>query len=83
LKDGVFNFSQGQITNGCFGQLMIEINGDNSVAAIYIKRNSLRGCISANYSYPGGLEGDITYSVNEEFADNVFRIIVCSKWIYA
>ena len=72
-----FFTSEGEIPNGCFGQLMTELNGDNSVAAIFINRASLRGCIAANLPYPGGAEEDISYTINEALDDHVYRLTVC------
>ena len=73
-----FFTSEGEIPNGCFGQLMTESNGDNTVAAIFLNRASLRGgCIAANSPYPGGAEEDISYSINEALDDHVYRLTVC------
>jgi hypothetical protein len=77
ITDMKFFTSEGEIPNGCFGQLMTELNGDNSVAAIFINRASLRGCSGANRPYPGGEEDDISYEINQALDDHVYRLTVC------
>ncbi|MBY6017886.1 hypothetical protein KUW04_08860 [Halomonas denitrificans] len=47
IEGGQFVTSEGAIPSGCLGQLMTEFNGGNSIAAVYITRNSMRGCIRA------------------------------------
>ena len=77
LKDGKFFTSEGEIPAGCIAQLKTELNGDNSVAAVYLNRTSLRGCIDANYPYPGGNEDGISYHVDGLAGENTYRITVC------
>jgi hypothetical protein len=77
IDDGRFLTSEGDIPNGCFGQLMTELNGDNSVASIFVNRASLRGCIAANYPYPGGVEGEVSYSVEQELGNDEYKLRVC------
>ncbi len=72
-----FVTSEGEIPNGCFGQLMTELNGDNSVAAIFVNRASLRGCITANFPYPGGVEEEVSYEINEMLPNHTYRLTVC------
>jgi len=78
IIDGKFHTSEGIIPNGCFGQLMTELNGDNSVAAIYINRANLRGCIAANFSYPGGNEDHISYEIDKYLGNNKYNLKVCT-----
>jgi hypothetical protein len=81
LENGVFYTSEGEIPAECFAPLMTEINGDNSVAAIFINRAELRGCIDANYPYPGGNEEEqISYTIDQALKDDKFRVTVCQKW---
>mgnify|MGYP001813206354 CR=1 FL=1 len=75
--EGEFVTSEGIIPNGCFGQLISELNGDNSVAAIFINRASLRGCIAANSPYPGGNEDEISYEIVESLDNNTYKLKVC------
>lgn len=77
LKDGKFFTSEGEIPAGCFAQLKSELNGDDSVAAVYLNRTRLRGCIDANYPYPGGNEEEISYQVDGLAGENTYRITVC------
>ena len=77
IADGQFSTSEGLIPSGCFGQLMTELNGDNSVAAIFVNRASLRGCIASNYPYPGGDEDEITYEIIEQKDNHIFKLRVC------
>ena len=76
-----FFTSEGKIPNGCFGQLKTDMNGDNSVAAIFINRPSLRGCIGANYPFPGGEESSVYYKINGAFKNknHTYRIAVCEE----
>ena len=77
ISNGEFVTAEGVIPAGCFGQLMTELNGDNSVAAIFINRASLRGCIAANYPYPGGNEDEISYEIVESLDNNTYKLKVC------
>ena len=61
VKQGKFQTSNEIIPPGCFAQLMTELNGDDSVAAVFLNRTQMRGCIDANYTYPGGDEEKIDY----------------------
>lgn len=79
LKDGKFFTSEGEIPAGCIAQLRTELNGDNSVAAVYLNRTSLRGCIDANYPYPGGNEDGISYHVDGPAGENTYRITMCES----
>ncbi|MGC9491340.1 hypothetical protein ACP45A_01465, partial [Vibrio genomosp. F10] len=45
VDNGKFFTSEGEIPKDCFGQLITEQNGDNSIASIFISRASLRGCL--------------------------------------
>ena len=63
IVEGLFVTSEGQIPPACFGQLMTELNGDDTVAAIFVTRTWLRGCIDANIPYPGGDEKSISYTI--------------------
>jgi len=86
INNGKFYTSEGEIPIGCFVQLMTEINGDNSVASIYLNRNSMRGCIDANFPDPsaygqsfleGSYEEEITYTIEKKLDNNQYRLKVC------
>jgi hypothetical protein len=79
INDGKFFTSEGEIPTGCFGQLITELNGDNSVATVFINRPSLRGCTTANYPYPGGDEAKVSYLINEALYDNQYKLTVCQE----
>ncbi len=73
IKNDRFITSEGDIPNGCFGQLMTELNGDNYIAAVFINRADLRGCIAANY--PGSNE--ISYQIIERLKNDSYKLEVC------
>ena len=77
ISDGRFVTSKGEIPKGCFGQLITEMNGDNTVAAIFINSASLRGCIHANFPYPGGEEIEVTYKIIEALDNHEYKLTVC------
>ena len=79
ISDGKFFTSENEVPAGCIAQLMTELNGDNSVASVYLNRNSMRGCIDSNFPYPGGNEKDVTYSIDEELDNHQFKLNVCQK----
>lgn len=79
IKDGQFYTSEGRIPSGCFGQLMTQLNGDNIVAAVFLNRNTLRGCVQANIPFPAGEEGHIEYEIINSAGENVFNIKVCEQ----
>lgn len=64
------------IPPGCIAQLMTELNGDNVQATIYLERNSLRGCLTANLTYTSGNPDDISYVINKQLPDDVYNITV-------
>lgn len=77
VQGGQFVTREGVIPAGCFAQLITEMNGDNSVASVFIHSASLRGCMDANYPYPGGDEDKVRYSIEEEVNPNLFALKVC------
>ena len=79
ISDDKFFTSENEVPAGCIAQLMTELNGDNSVASVYLNRNSMRGCIDSNFPYPGGNEKDVTYSIDEELDNHQFKLNVCQK----
>ena len=79
IENGKFRTSEGIIPDGCFAQLITELNGDNTVAAVFINRTGLRGCIAANIPYPGGDESAVSYEIVKELDDNKFNIKVCES----
>ncbi|MCX2983388.1 hypothetical protein EYC98_21215 [Halieaceae bacterium IMCC14734] len=81
ISDGKFSTSAGLIPAGCFGQLMTELNGDNTVAAIFLNRASLRGCIASNLPYPAGDQDQITYEIVERAGNDIFKMRVCQSWV--
>ena len=86
ISNGKFYTSEGEIPIGCFTQLMTELNGDNSVASIYLNRNSMRGCIDTNILYPSAYgqsffedsyEEEITYTIEKKLDNHQYRLKVC------
>jgi hypothetical protein len=78
-KNGKFFTSEGEIPAGCIARLRTELNGDNSVAAVYLNRTSLRGCIDANTPYPESNEDEISYEIDGPAGENTYRISVCES----
>ena len=79
LADGKFSTSEGLVPSECFAQLITELNGDNVVAAIYLNRNAMRGCISASIPYPNDRGARISYTVEEALPDHRYRLTVCAS----
>jgi hypothetical protein len=77
ITEGQFSTAEGLVPAGCFGQLMTELNGDNTVASVFLNRASLRGCIASNSSYPGGNKDEITYNIVAKGNDHQFKLRVC------
>lgn len=78
LSGNDFLTVDGLIPVGCFAQLMTELNGDNSVAAVFISRPYLRGCLEANFPYPGGDESKVLIREAQELKENTFGVEVCT-----
>jgi len=76
IVDGQFFVNKEPIPPGCIAQLKTELNGDNSQATIYIERNSLRGCMTANLTYPGGQEDKVSYTIDQKAANDVYFLTV-------
>ena len=79
VSDGKFYISENQVPFGCIAQLMTELNGDNSVASVYLNRNSMRGCIDANITFPGGNEEDVHYWIEEILDNHQYKLNVCQR----
>ncbi len=78
FSDGKFFTNAGEIPLGCFSELMIELNGDDIVAAVYLNRTVLRGCIDSNKHLLGENE-NYRLSVEKEQGNNVFWIKICES----
>ncbi len=76
IVDGQFFVNKKPIPSGCIAQLITELNGDNSQATIYLERNSLRGCMNANMSYPGGEEDKVSYTIDNYSANDTYFLTV-------
>ena len=75
--DGQFYVKENAIPAGCIAQLITELNGDNIQALIYLERNSMRGCLNANYKYPNEETiGNMTYTINQKLPNHTYRITV-------
>ncbi len=79
VKQGQFQTKEDLIPPGCFAQLMTELNGDDSVAAVYLSRTKMRGCIDANHPYPGGDEEKINYQIMSKMDNETFKVRVCQS----
>ena len=79
VKQDKFQTTNELIPPGCFAQLMTELNGDDSVAAVFLSRTKMRGCIDANYPYPGGDEEKIDYQIVSNMENDTFKVRVCQS----
>ena len=79
VKQDKFQTTNELIPPGCFAQLMTELNGDDSVAAVFLSRTKMRGCIDANYPYPGGDEEKIEYQIVSKMGNDTFKVRVCQS----
>lgn len=77
IKNGQFYTGSREIPKGCMGQFITQLNGDATVASIFLGRASMRGCIDANMPYPGGDENTINYRIVEGINMNSFKLIIC------
>jgi hypothetical protein len=80
IKDNLFYVNDKSIPPGCIAQLMTELNGDNVQGTIYLERNSLRGCLTANYTYlPDSMEKYLSYTINEQLPEDTYKITISEK----
>ena len=80
VNDGKFYTSENQVPFGCIAQLMTELNGDNSVASIFLNHNTMRGCIDANIPFLGGIEEDVLpYTIEEKLDNHQYKLKICQK----
>lgn len=78
VSDGYFVTSEGRVPERCFGQLMTELNGDDTVAALFLSRSSIRGCVAANIPYPGGDDDAVvSYSIADSLGDGRYKLRIC------
>jgi hypothetical protein len=78
LLNHQFSVEGQSVPNGCFAQLMTQLNGDNIVRSIFLTRPSLRGCIDANDPYPSGDENKVSVEVTEK-DDSIYYVKVCER----
>ena len=78
IKSGKFFTDEGEVPLGCFSELMIQLNGDDIVAAVYLDRTVLRGCITSNKHV---LDENENYrlSIEKEKENDVFWIRICES----
>lgn len=75
--DGQFYVKEQLIPVGCIAQLMTELNGDNVQAAIYLERNSMRGCLDANFHYPVEERVDnMAYTIDQKLTNHTYKITI-------
>lgn len=79
IDNALFATSEGPIPPACIGRMMAELNGDNFIAAIYLNRNSMRGCIDSNYAGGSSLKERYTYKIQSETAPHTYNLVVCEK----
>ena len=78
VKDGKFFFDEGEIPLGCFSELMTQLNGDDVVAAVYLSRTTLRGCIDSNL-HSVDENKNYSLSIKKEKPNDVFWIRICES----
>ena len=76
IKSRKFFTDEGEVPLGCFSELMIQLNGDDIVAAVYLDRTVLRGCITSNKHV---LEENNNYRffIEKEKKNDIFWIRIC------
>ncbi|WP_051170973.1 hypothetical protein [Spongiibacter marinus] len=79
IDNAQFATSEGPIPPACIGRMMTELNGDNFIAAIYLNRNSMRGCIDSNYAGDSSIKERYTYKIQSETAPHTYNLVVCEK----
>jgi len=66
------------IPSECLAQLQTRLNGDNTIAALYLIHPEYRGCSNANIPYPEGNADKISTELRRGKSPNVFLVKVCS-----
>ena len=79
IVGGQFATSEDLVPAACIGKMMTRLNGDNFIAAIYLNRNSMRGCIDSNYAADSSLKERYTYKIQSETAPHTYNLVVCEK----
>jgi hypothetical protein len=77
IRNNQFVTNEGTIPAGCFGPLMTEQNGDNSVAAIFLNSLGHNGCIRSAIKYPGGNANEISYEIKDAYPNDNYHVKVC------
>lgn len=79
VGDGQFSTKEGKVPPACLGQLITEYNGDDTVAAIFLNRSNIRGCIASNIPYPGGDENAVSYTIKKSYPGDKFHVEICQN----
>ena len=78
VKNEKFYTNEGEVPSGCFSELMINLNGDDLEAAVFLDRTSLRGCINSNRHDLSENE-KFRLSVQDESPSGVYKIRICKN----
>ena len=78
VKNGNFFTDEGEVPLGCLSELMIELNGDDVVAAVYLNRTTLRGCIDSN-RHSVNENKNYSLSIKKVKPNDVFWIRICES----
>ena len=79
VDEGRLQTDRGAIPPACLARLMTRLNGDNVVAAIYLGRNSWRGCLDANDPFPQQQDSEISYQILAQPSNHRYAIRVCQS----
>ena len=66
------------IPSKCLAQLQTKLNGDNTVAALYLIHPEYRGCSNANIPYPKGSDDKVSVELRQGKSPHVLLAKICS-----
>ena len=66
------------IPSECLAQLQTKLNGDNTIAALYLIHPEYRGCSNANIPYPEGSADKVSVELRQGESPHVLLAKICS-----
>jgi len=77
VRDGQFYLDDAPVPAACIARLAPSLNGDDTVAAVYLARTAHPGCMEANAPGPKHTTAQFSYTIEGEAGNGAYRLKVC------
>lgn len=84
VKDGQFFTNEGTVPAACFAEFIVEWNGDDVMAAVFLNRSEIRGCVASNMAIRSEVSPDKYpepyYDIYAARSDDTYFIKACRSY---